>query len=90
MTDFKKHHTDALRRKLILGGIGVVVLGAYALHRKKVDSILAMSQSAVEETMWASYDEGIKYGLSLAKDFGTVEGLLDHARTGYQQISKVS
>ena len=67
---FKKHHTDKLRRQLILGTTVAVGVGLYAMHHKRVNTLLNMHKEATYETMWSSFDEGVKYGLELAKQGG--------------------
>lgn len=57
-------------RKVKIGvGIGLVAVG-YVLHRRKLDAVITLSQAAVQDTMWSSFDEGVRYGLELAKDVG--------------------
>ncbi len=54
-----------------IGTALIVVGGLYLLHHRKLNSAVAlvedMSQAAVQDTMWSSFDEGVKYGIKLAK-----------------------
>jgi hypothetical protein len=59
-----------LIKKAKLGAAVVVVGGAYVWHRRKLDAVITMSQNAVQDTMWGSFDEGIRYGIQLCKDLG--------------------
>ncbi len=58
------------KKKVKIGAVVVVAGGLYVLHRRKLDSVITMmleqSQAAVQDSMWTSWDEGVKYGLDLA------------------------
>lgn len=56
-----------------------LVVGIVVLERKRVNRIVEgfvmligeteeLSQAAVQDTMWRSFDEGVRYGLTLAKE----------------------
>ncbi len=77
MNEFKKSvKRIASDNQFKIGTALIVVGGLYLLHHRKLNAAVAlvedMSQAAVLDTMWSSYDEGIKYGLALAKE--TAEG----------------
>lgn len=57
-----------VKRNLILGGTLAVVAGAYIMHRGRMNAIIEMHQAAVQDTMWSSFDEGVRYGITLVKD----------------------
>lgn len=77
VTYFADKKKLAIKQKALIGaGVGLAVF-AIALERKRVNKIVLgfmeliaetenLSQAAVEETMWRSFDEGVKYGLQLA------------------------
>lgn len=69
-TQRKNHHSDGPRRKLILGTTVVVLGGLYIWHRRVLDHTITLSQAAVADTMWRSFDEGVRYGLRLTKEIG--------------------
>lgn len=75
--EYKNHHTDKLRRRLILGGVVAVAGGAYFLHRRRISTVIDVMQDAAHETMWTSFDAGVKYGLELAK-----QGITDTREAG--------
>lgn len=60
-------------QKMQVGIVASLAVFAYVLHRKKLDEVITLSQAAVSDTMWASYDSGIKYGFELAH--GPIENL---------------
>lgn len=73
--DFNKLYRDhALRRKLILGSTVAVAGGIYVLHRNAINAAISAQQDISFDTAWSSYNEGIKYGLTLAKQGVTEVG----------------
>lgn len=81
-----------LKRKLVVGTTIVVVGGAYIWHRRKLDETITqlefLSQSAVQDTMWTSFDEGVKYGLALAKQ--TAETAGDYAFSAFDKADRAA
>lgn len=66
--NFRKHHSDKPRRQLIAAVTIVVAAGLYAKHRKVVNAAINAQQDLAFESMWSSFDEGVKYGLALAQE----------------------
>lgn len=78
-------------------GIGFVVF-VVVLEKKRVDRLLEncleviseterLSQEAVKETMWRSFDEGVKYGLTLEKTVNIVRDGKDYAFGAFDKPS---
>lgn len=57
-----------LSTKVKVGVTLGVVAAAYVWHRRVLDATITLSQAAVQDTMWGSFDEGVRYGLQLAKE----------------------
>lgn len=68
MLRIKKQNSDEFRRQALLAGVIIVSAVAYAKHRKVVNAAISLQQDLAFESMWTSFDEGVKYGLSLAKE----------------------
>lgn len=75
MTDYKKHYTDGLRRKIKLGGTAAIVVGAVLLHRARVRTLLAGVTLAYNEGVDEAFDNGVKYGIQLLKDAGLAQAV---------------
>lgn len=68
MLKLKSQNKDEFRRQAILAGVIVVSAVAYSKHRKIVNAAISAQQDLAFESMWTSFDEGVKYGLQLAKE----------------------
>ena len=65
------HDPDVRKKtKRIAIGCGAlfVVSSVYLKHRDIVNKAISAQQDCAYETMWASFDEGVRYGLELAKE----------------------
>lgn len=56
--------------KVLAGTAAVVVVVGYIWHRRVLDNTITLSQLAVQDTMWRSFDEGVRYGVQLSKEVG--------------------
>lgn len=66
MNEFEKAE---LKRKVIIGLGAAAVVGIVILEKRRVDRLIEMSQAAVHDTMWNSWDEGVQFGMDVAKKF---------------------
>ena len=66
----KAKNSGLNRTNLTVIGVVMVATGVYILHRGRINNVIELSQAAVQDTMWASYNSGIRYGLELANDVG--------------------
>lgn len=64
MNEFEKQE---LKRKIIIGVSAAAVVSIVIFEKRRVDNLIEMSQAAVYDTMTRSFDEGVKYGLTLVK-----------------------
>lgn len=67
MNEFEKQE---LKRKIGIGCIAAGVVVLVIAEKRRVDRLIQMSQAAVYETMEGSFDEGVKYGIKIAKESG--------------------
>jgi len=54
-------------KTLVIVGTTMIVGSLYAKHRKVVNAAISVQQDLAFESMWTSFDQGVRYGLQLAK-----------------------
>lgn len=71
-TTFINDYKPALtkKQKIQLGVGAAVVLGAYVWHRRVLNSTIVGMSMLMEDGRWENFDEGVRYGVQLAKDIG--------------------
>lgn len=53
------------KQKIKVGAVIGVVVIAYVFHRRKINAILTVSEGSLQDTMWGSFDAGVRYGMEL-------------------------